>query len=186
MAKQNNRVGVSDILHLKGLTKFAERDRQPVIYFICSGDEVLYVGQSVDFEGRYRSHRQWLEHENVDAIYLLPVDDKDLDFYEKFWIRYFNPPRNIAHTPRHGEGNRGRVRKGEPKCDVTFDDGLAADLSVRAINVMGCLGVKNLTELSAKSAEEVLNTSYCGGKTYIELKSALALHSLKMAPKIYG
>lgn len=184
--RDGKKPGVKDIKHLDGAALFVERKHQPVIYFICSGDDVLYVGQSVDFESRYRSHFYWFKQHGVDAVYTIPVEENALDYWERFWIQYFDPPRNIAHTPRWGNGNRGRIRKGTPKCDVTFDDGLTADLSVRAINVMGCLGAKNLTELSKKSADEVLNTSYCGHKTYIQLKEALAQHNLKMAPIVYG
>lgn len=74
----------------------ARADRyQPLagIYFLISGKEVVYVGQSIDCHVRIRTHfqREMIKFERVCVI---PTRRQDLDAREKLFIELLNPKMN--------------------------------------------------------------------------------------------
>jgi hypothetical protein len=63
---------------------------QPGVYFLCKGDEVVYVGQSVAPAGRIATHAQ-NPYKDFDRVYLLPVPESELNDVEGAFIRHLEP-----------------------------------------------------------------------------------------------
>lgn len=61
------------------------------VYFLLSGDEVVYVGQSVSVHRRVASH---VGRFHFDRVVWIPVDGVALDATEAAFIRLFNPEEN--------------------------------------------------------------------------------------------
>ena len=64
------------------------------IYFLCLGDSLQYIGQSVNVHIRVSQHSK-----EYDQVLFLPWPADDLDRIEGALIRYLEPPCN-------GRGNR--------------------------------------------------------------------------------
>lgn len=62
----------------------------PGVYFLCLGDEVVYVGQSIRPLARTTQH----DDKTFDRIYLLPVPVSDLNRVEGAFIRVLRPKLN--------------------------------------------------------------------------------------------
>ena len=62
------------------------------IYFLCSLDRVVYVGQSICTGARIARHKQ--EGRSFDRAYILPAPREDLNKLEASFIRALNPPGN--------------------------------------------------------------------------------------------
>jgi hypothetical protein len=60
------------------------------IYFLCSGNEVVYVGQSIRVGARSHSHRD----KKFDTILVLPVPQEDLNRVEAAFIGLLKPKYN--------------------------------------------------------------------------------------------
>lgn len=91
---------IADVL---GLT---ELDLSPVpcVYFLVRGNEVLYVGQTVNLGRRILAHRNVIPFERV---FYLDVADVEMGAVERAWIRRLNPPYNRTHVvPDHINRNR--------------------------------------------------------------------------------
>ncbi|MCE5247911.1 hypothetical protein LLG88_13440 [bacterium] len=71
----------------------------PGVYFLCSGQEVVYVGQSVSVVSRVVTHRAG--GKRFDRAYFIPIPESELDTVEAFFIKHLNPALN---------GNGGRNR----------------------------------------------------------------------------
>lgn len=62
----------------------------PGVYFLCHGDEVVYVGQSVNPMGRVATHvDEGLK--TFDRVYLLPTPKHELNDVEAAFIRTLRP-----------------------------------------------------------------------------------------------
>ena len=73
------------------------------IYFLCKGDEVVYVGQSTTVVGRIVSHiNERIKDFDPDRVFYLPCPTQDLDRIEKHYIGLLQPKYN---------GNRLSLRK---------------------------------------------------------------------------
>jgi hypothetical protein len=70
---------VSDVIHRSG------------VYFLCSGDEVLYIGKSANIHGRIGQHAH---RRQFDKAYFLPWPADDLDKIEAALIRAISPVEN--------------------------------------------------------------------------------------------
>jgi hypothetical protein len=82
---------------LKELPHLAEALTTCAVYFLMSGDEVVYVGQTTNLYARIGGHR---EDKVWDRILFLPTPRKDLDATERHWIATLRPKYNTS--PGHG------------------------------------------------------------------------------------
>ena len=83
----------SSISNLPNLQQVPKYGFNSGIYFLCFGDEVVYVGQSTSPASRIASHV--LEGKKVfDRVYLLPIPEQDLNNVETAFIKTFNPKYN--------------------------------------------------------------------------------------------
>lgn len=76
-----------NIPHLQQIPKYSY---QTGVYFLCKGDEVVYVGQSINPAGRISTHNQDAE-KNFDRVYLMPVPESELDDVEGSFIHHLQP-----------------------------------------------------------------------------------------------
>lgn len=74
---------------------FLERKPKSFVYFLFSGSECVYVGQTIDPRGRIASH---LKTKEFDGIYLLGVKPSQRDRVEKYWIKKLKPKYNTTYT----------------------------------------------------------------------------------------
>jgi excinuclease UvrABC nuclease subunit len=74
------------------------------VYFLCSNDNVLYIGRTVNLKQRIYEHikgRTNTEpfHKTINYIsYFITEDIIDQEIYESHAIRIFNPPFNKSKT----------------------------------------------------------------------------------------
>lgn len=89
------------ILYTKGryfFMKFKEQSkslnipisREPIIYFLLNGDEVVYVGQSITGLSRPYSHSD----KQFDNVSIIRCKKEELDDLEIFYIRKYMPKYN--------------------------------------------------------------------------------------------
>jgi len=71
----------------------------PGVYFLCDGDEVVYVGQSVEVLSRLAVHQR---DKKFDRAYVLPVPHEELDAVEGAFIRALKPSLN-GRVPVNGK-----------------------------------------------------------------------------------
>jgi hypothetical protein len=69
------------------------------VYFLCKGDDIVYVGQSKNVAARIGGH---LAHKEFDRVFCLRVPLGDLDYVEGEFIRAIKPALN-------GRSSNGRV-----------------------------------------------------------------------------
>ena len=61
------------------------------VYFLLQGDEVVYVGQTT--RGLQRVYQHILT-KNFNKIYIIEVDEEELDYQEDFYIDKYKPKYN--------------------------------------------------------------------------------------------
>jgi hypothetical protein len=64
---------------------------QTGIYFLVKDDDIVYVGQSTDFQWRLAIH---LYKKDFDSMAFLPCKEDDLDIIESGYIHRFEPRQN--------------------------------------------------------------------------------------------
>lgn len=81
---------LQDLLFEIDLSKL---DLQRGIYFLYLGEELQYIGQSINVLTRIGNHRRDKE---FDRVFFLPVhaDSKVLEYIEMRFISFYNPPLN--------------------------------------------------------------------------------------------
>jgi len=74
------------------------------VYFLCKGDDVVYVGKAKQVAVRICTH---LAEKNKDfdfeGIWFLPVSIERMGMVEREFIRIIKPKYNIAHKPEEDE-----------------------------------------------------------------------------------
>lgn len=73
------------------------------IYFLCLGDELVYIGQSVDINARALGHRHGgPRKKQYDRIFFVRVPREQLDTIEAQFINLFKPKLNkhLSHPHR--------------------------------------------------------------------------------------
>jgi hypothetical protein len=78
---------------LKELPHLAEALTTYAVYFLMSGDEIVYVGQTTNLYARIGSHR---EAKIWDRILFLSVPRENLDATERYWIATLQPKYNTS------------------------------------------------------------------------------------------
>jgi len=91
--------GLPNILYAfsENIFEYRLNEIPPCVYFLCEGNSVVYVGQSINF------HLRMAEHNNTkkfNRVYFLPVPRGDMIDIETAFIKYMKPKYN--HGPTHG------------------------------------------------------------------------------------
>lgn len=71
------------------------------VYFLIKGDEIVYIGQSVNIFARMSGHG----NKDYDGITFVPCDKSELDILESLYILAYQPKLN----GRTGNKNQGRI-----------------------------------------------------------------------------
>ena len=67
----------------------------PGIYFLCHGEAVVYVGQSLSVIGRIATHiKEGVKEFDLDRVYFLPCPSSLLDSLERQYIDLLRPKYN--------------------------------------------------------------------------------------------
>lgn len=87
-------LGLADVL-----ARSHPRERTvPGIYFLIDGQEVVYVGQSMNLPLRIHQHRRANE-KKFDRFTVYPCPAKLLDKIERHYIQLLRPKYNLAPLP---------------------------------------------------------------------------------------
>lgn len=105
-----------DIQKIPNIREIIATPAPPGIYFLVEGDEVIYIGQSINPIGRVISHA--LNGKKFSAAYTVPVFGGSMNQTEGALIRLFRPREN-GHTQ-----NGRRILKAPGYC---FMDSLALE-----------------------------------------------------------
>lgn len=92
----------SSIWNVPNLQQMPKHGYQPGIYFLCKGEDVVYVGQSVTPSSRIATHSQDA-NKDFDRVYLLPVPESELNNVEAAFIHHIKPAQ------------QGGIREGKEK-----------------------------------------------------------------------
>lgn len=84
------------IANVPALQQLPRHGYQPGVYFLCSGDEVVYVGQSTTPSSRIGTHSMD-NKKQFDRVYLLPVPMSELNDVEAAFIHLLRPKLNGSH-----------------------------------------------------------------------------------------
>jgi hypothetical protein len=79
------------IAELKGLQRMEYRAERPCVYFLCLGDQVRYVGQTLCLQARLENHRYI---KDFDRVYFVDVPKASLGDVERQYIQELRPPDN--------------------------------------------------------------------------------------------
>ncbi len=101
--------------HIASLQEIPKYGYQPGVYFLCSNNRVVYVGQSTAPSNRIESHRQQ-KGDVFDRVFLIPVPKSELNEVESAFIDLLQPSLN-------GRSNNGVVLK--PPSDKETDEVVA-------------------------------------------------------------
>ena len=82
----------ASIMNVPGLQQLPVHGWNPGVYFLCKGDEVVYVGQSVAPGSRIAGHASD-RYKDFDRVYLLPVPGYELNNVEGAFIQHLRPPQ---------------------------------------------------------------------------------------------
>lgn len=90
---------------MRGISPLYELDMTPQcgIYFLCLGEELVYIGQSVDINARALSHKHGgPRKKEYDRIFFVRVPRAQLDPIETKFINLFKPKLNkhVRHPAR--------------------------------------------------------------------------------------
>ncbi len=83
---------------LRGLTELTHHLHPPGVYFLCDGDNVVYVGQSVEPLQRIGTHRRD-RGKQFDRVYFIAVPEFMLDTVERQFIALLKPRHNGDQGP---------------------------------------------------------------------------------------
>jgi hypothetical protein len=80
----------ASISQIEGLRQIPKHGPPPSVYFLCKGDEVVYVGQSVQPALRIADHVKTGE-KDFDRVYSVAVPAPDLNNAESAFINHLKP-----------------------------------------------------------------------------------------------
>ncbi len=70
-------------------------DHTPYIYFLIRKHKIVYIGQTHSIRYRLHHHNCYL---NYDSVRWIKCEEKNLSYYERRWIKKFNPEYNTMFT----------------------------------------------------------------------------------------
>ena len=83
------------LLGLMGLAMLSIPPNISGVYFLCDGDDVVYVGQSVQVVNRIATHlAEGRKKFDADRVFFMPCPPPDLNAVEGQFIRLLNPKYN--------------------------------------------------------------------------------------------
>jgi hypothetical protein len=91
----------ASISGVKGLTELTHALYPPGVYFLVDGDDVVYVGQSVNPMSRIGEHLR-TKNGKFDRVYFIPVPQFMLDAVEGGFIKLLSPKLNGNPGPSAG------------------------------------------------------------------------------------
>lgn len=94
------------IADLNGLTKL-DSLVDPVVYFLCRGGDVVYVGQSICLLNRLRGHPCTGK---FDDIFYIRCTAEELASLEAYWIAKLKPTLNNKQLPKLAKEAKKRAR----------------------------------------------------------------------------
>jgi len=100
--QQIKTVPPESISQVKGLTELTDILYPPGVYFLVEGDEVVYVGQSVNPAARIGDHMK-NKMGKFERAYFIPVPQFMLDAVEGGFIKLLSPKLNGNPGPKAGE-----------------------------------------------------------------------------------
>jgi hypothetical protein len=107
---------------IPGLVDITGEMRRSGIYFLCDGNELLYIGQSVSVSSRISTHH----HEGkFNRVIFMAWPPDDLNDVEGALIRALNPPLN-GRTPNGRIMSPGSGRKDEETMRLITGNGVEA------------------------------------------------------------
>lgn len=83
--------GIPPQLASFGVTECFVPPSGPCIYFLCRGDEVVYIGQSINLSSRLGQH---LDMKHFDRVFYVSVPREDLTWRELELINQYQPELN--------------------------------------------------------------------------------------------
>jgi hypothetical protein len=94
----------TSIKQITGLCRLQIQEVPPCVYFLVKGDEVVYIGQSVDVCGRITAHRA--SDKEFDRVFYVPFRSELLCMLEGALIRALKPKLNgnkgpLSHACEH-------------------------------------------------------------------------------------
>lgn len=98
----------------------ARRTRLSGVYLLVDGDEIVYVGASVDVHRRLRDHRAYdpddlVNFKKFDRALVMRTRPSSLEFVEAALIRALKPKRNLKCDTFSHRDNAVLARLGLPK-----------------------------------------------------------------------
>ena len=71
---------------------------RPAIYFLFDGDEIVYIGQSINPYSRITQH---IKKKNFSHVRFLPCSSRRMNYWEQKLISKYNPKYNKTHNKRY-------------------------------------------------------------------------------------
>lgn len=170
---------------LPELTEYVPPPRiGPCVYFLFDGDEIVYVGQSIDLQNRLRGH----EFKTFDrvAYYLVPEDR--IDEEERRWIFGLRPKYNAQPTTAEMLKNDPLRRWRTPAVDDRLRELAASDdpalpledrpitalgLTLRTVSLLALNGYRTVGEVVAAGLASHCGITNFGPTSLRDLRSRL-------------
>ena len=71
---------------------------RPAIYFLFDGDEIVYIGQSINPYSRITQH---IKKKKFSHVRFLPCSSRRMNYWEQKLIAKYNPKYNVTHNKRY-------------------------------------------------------------------------------------
>ena len=154
------------------------------IYFLLNAGCVVYVGQSVQLDGRIRQHKCYKSFDRV--LYIdVPVDR--LTEVERYWIDKLRPKLNLeCRKPAKADAELARLRHMKSKLAIDFCKLVDASgfgggsilriqsLPPRTIKALLVAGIWMVSQLSETPEWQLISLRGIGETSLVNLRAALA------------
>ena len=91
-------MSASSVSRIRGVAEITE-EYLCGIYFLCQGDEIVYIGQAKNVGSRIADHRGERARKPHDRAFFLRVHPDNLNSVERFFIRRYRPRFNVKKNP---------------------------------------------------------------------------------------
>ena len=81
---------------------------RPAIYFLFDGDEIVYIGQSINPYSRITQH---IKKKKFSHVRFLPCSSRRMNYWEQKLISKYNPKYNVTHNKRYNVTSLSSYRK---------------------------------------------------------------------------